>query len=650
MKLIIHKFKTIAEKTIQLPAMIQGGNGTGKTTILEALSFCLTGKNMDGKEFKQIYDNRVDLHEALADVSYFDDYGNEYRRTVSPTFQTSRDGQEKIKTLQNTVCKKNGISGNDYACDFGLFQTFGTDYFFRQTWDVQRKIFVEALKSRMPAYDINGNSLKLKELEKAAKQALSEIETGKSLLKNTIDPEIPEMDANLLREIEKYNEAVKSFSDNANQVAEVNRRNNEAMATFWQQTREIEQVIQQSNSKILNIDLCISGFENSIASIKDQEFKANEPRDISALQRELSGLHMSLQSCMYSFYDSIEDYASENFSKNSVLVENAQKIKEIQARVFDVNSASGACPLSGEECKTVKLHAEQAFNTANQNEIARIKQANRLILEREMTAANNEYNSISAKIDRINSEIAQISAENLKIKQKNEELKKSFEAEKQSRIEKVESEIKKLEAEKLDLLNTVQSLEIQLSGIKEPEPEKLPEALEIPAELVEAKKQFDAQDKLISEAIGVQKYNSANRAKWSAEIESNRAVMFDLNQQITMLKNQISDYFQNLKDIVKTEFPGEIEIGVELLKYVMTRDEYDPDFKITANGNAFPYECNGALQNNLKLQVLAGLQKLSSYNGPTVMDNCEANTTNPINTCGLPCLLAQATNIQTLNI
>ena len=105
-----------------------------------------------------------------------------------------------------------------------------------------------------------------------------------------------------------------------------------------------------------------------------------------------------------------------------------------------------------------------------------------------------------------------------------------------------------------------------------------------------------------------------------------------------------------MKDVVKSEFPGEIEIDVQLLKYVMARDEYDPDFKITANGKVFPYECNGALQNNLKLQVLAGLQKLSSYNGPTVMDNCEANTTQPINTCKLPCLLAQATNIQTLNI
>ena len=650
MKLIIHKFKTIAEKTIQLPAMIQGGNGTGKTTILEALSFCLTGKNLDGKEFKQIYDNRVDLHEALADVSYFDDYGNEYRRIVSPVFQTSRDGQEKIKTLQNTVCKKNSIAGNDYADEFKLFQTLGTDYFFRQNWDVQRKIFVDALKSRMPAYDINANTTKLKELEKASKNASAEINRLNDLIKNSVDPEVPEVDAEIFREIEKYNEAIKSFSENANQVSEVNKRNNEAMSAFWKQTREIEYSINNLSARVIDIQREIKHKEDSVFESKASEFQAISPRSTESLERELSELHMSHQSGIYSFYDSIEDYAAENFSKNPVLVENAQKIKEIQSRVFDVNSASGACPLSGEECKTVKLHAEQAFNTANQNETSRIKQANRLILEREMTAANNEYNSISAKIDRINSEIAQISAENLKIKQKNEELKKSFENEKQLRIEKVEAEIKGLESEKLELINSVKSLEIQLSGIKEPEPEKLPETLEIPAELVEAKKQFDAQDKLISEAIGVQKYNSANRAKWNAEIESNRAVMFDLNQQITTLKNEISDYFQNLKDIVKTEFPGEIEIGVELLKYVMTRDEYDPDFKITANGKVFPYECNGALQNNLKLQVMAGLQKLSSYNGPTVMDNCEANTTQPINTCGLPCLLAQATNIQTLNI
>jgi recombinational DNA repair ATPase RecF len=73
MKVLIRKFKTIEGKEIQIPATIKGGNGLGKSTILEAISFVFTGVNLNGKEFQQIYDNRVDLHDAMADVSFFDD-------------------------------------------------------------------------------------------------------------------------------------------------------------------------------------------------------------------------------------------------------------------------------------------------------------------------------------------------------------------------------------------------------------------------------------------------------------------------------------------------------------------------------------------------------------------------------------------------
>jgi len=35
--------------------------------------------------------------------------------------------------------------------------------------------------------------------------------------------------------------------------------------------------------------------------------------------------------------------------------------------------------------------------------------------------------------------------------------------------------------------------------------------------------------------------------------------------------------------------------------------------------------------NNVKLQVLRTLQRLKNYSGLTIMDNAEANTTEPLN-------------------
>ena len=73
-------------------------------------------------------------------------------------------------------------------------------------------------------------------------------------------------------------------------------------------------------------------------------------------------------------------------------------------------------------------------------------------------------------------------------------------------------------------------------------------------------------------------------------------------------------------------------------------------FKITADGKVFPHECNGALINNTKLQVLATLQRLKGYNGITIMDNAEANTTQPIESCGLNLVIARATSDKELII
>jgi len=146
MKILINKFKRIEGLDLSIPASIRGGNGLGKSTILEAISFVLTGKNIDGKEFEQVYDNRIDLHYAIADVVFVDNYGNEFQRIVQPIFQTNRAGIEEIKIKRSTECRKNGIPVPDFAGEFAEFYKYGTDYFFNQKEDLQRSIFIDLLQ------------------------------------------------------------------------------------------------------------------------------------------------------------------------------------------------------------------------------------------------------------------------------------------------------------------------------------------------------------------------------------------------------------------------------------------------------------------------------------------------------------------------
>ena len=190
MKLIIHKFKRLENLTVNVPAEIMGGNGIGKTSILEAISFVLTGKDQNGKDFLQVYDNRVDLHDAIADVSYFDDYGNEFRRVVEPTFTTSRSGEETLKIMRSTRCTKNGIDTNDFSNEFKDFYNFGTDFFFNQKETDQRAIFIDLMKSLLPDYDVAESQLRMKSLKKTQRDTQRDITIERKALKAIQNVEI----------------------------------------------------------------------------------------------------------------------------------------------------------------------------------------------------------------------------------------------------------------------------------------------------------------------------------------------------------------------------------------------------------------------------------------------------------------------------
>lgn len=638
MKVVIHKFKTIEDLTLEIPANITGGNGSGKTTILEAISFCLTGKDMSGSEFKQVYDNRQDLHDAIADVSYFDNYGNEFRRTVAPVFQTSRAGVEEIKIKRNTVCKKNDIAVNDFASEFADFYKFGTDYFFRQKEDDQRKIFIDTLKSRMPDYDIITNSLKLKELVKAQKTAVADIELLRELQKNTKDVEVPEIPEELKRLNSEYLSL--TAADNSAVIGEINARNNQRMRDFLSLKSSLSGQISDLENQITRAKGKIDLFSSEINSIEKSHPEISSEHDVSALHSEIKELENKLSALKH--YTTIEEYAAENFSKNPVLVANAKKISAIQNKEL-TDELSDACPLSGEACETARLHSASAA-------ILKIKNENRAILASEMMVANGEYKSVVNSIDLTRARLSAIEIQNTEIRKKNELALSTFDNEKSKKIGALKISISDLEKQITESIAKIEELESNLSGLTEPTPESLPEEITIPDNLRAAHAEFVAIEKEITGAEAINSHSAAKRAENEMQIKTNQDLLFELDKKVVKIRAEISEYFSNLTELVKTEFAGAIEIGVELLEYVMSRDEYKDCFRITANGKAFPFECNGALQNNVKLQVLAALQRLNGYTGITIMDNCEANTTQPINTCGLPCVLATATNEAKLKI
>lgn len=644
MKLIIHKLKRHSNLTVEVPAQIVGGNGTGKSTILEAFSFCLTGKDLQGNEFKQVYDNRVDLHEAIADVEFTDNYGNKFRRVVTPTYSVGRDGVERLKTKCSTRCFKNTIECNDFADEFSDFLKFGTDYFFNQKAkssgeleQLQRSIFIDILKSKLPDYDVNSASLKLKDLKKSQKNAVSDVKVKTEQLKGVKDIEV----AVIHPEIEALNNEYLSMSsvDNSALVAEINRKNNAASDNFFATKRTLSNQIQEKENLINSENAKLLSATERLEVVKKSEFVPVSENDTEGAEKLVDDLKAALEKL--TFFDKIEDYAAIYFNLNPVLVENAEKMKAVISDA--VETLNSNCPLTNEFCKI-------AGENSKKSEIERLKAGNRVILQKEMNESNSKYLSVKSDLERAEKELESLLSKNSKIKADNEFLRDSFVGSKNSEISRLNQLISDLKEVIFKLEFSRDQLKNDLANLTEPTPERLPETIEISEQLKQAHADFELQNKEITKQIGVNENNVRLRAQYNAEIKQLQDSLFTIGEEIAKLTAEISDYFSNLEGIVKSEFAGKIEIGVELLEYVMSRDEYKDCFKITANGKVFPYECNGALQNNLKLQVLATFQRLKGYTGITLMDNCEANTTQPVETCGLNCVLAYATNDENLSI
>ena len=646
MKIQINKFKSLENLTFSIPCQISGGNGLGKSTILESISFVLTGKNLDGKEFEQVYDNRVDIHDAIADVSYFDNYGNEFQRIVKPVFQTNRAGIEEIKIKRSTECRKNGIAVNDFSDEFQEFYKFGTDYFFNQKEDVQRSIFIDILKSKLPDYDVNSASLKLKELKKSQKIEVDLVKDLQNANKNTKDVEVPVIPADILRQNDEYLALLSA--DNSEAVSEINKKNNEKQSIYLKNKSELAQSISDTEIQISKLKSSIETETELLDNARKSVFVPKVAEATKELEVKVMELQNELVALRY--FEKIENYAEMFFDNNPVLIENAAKIKSILAEqfVYSPNAESGNCPISGKYCETAErsseVSAKYKFDTDVNLKVYELKRENREILEKEMAAVNREYNAVKSDLQEAERKLNRVVEANKLVESDNIDAEKFFKVKVNEEIEIIDAKIIVLQKESIHLSKQLAEKQTELSTLTEPTPEKLPESVEISEELKEAHRLFGIAER---EIIGLEAIN-ANNAKLiesrTEEIKLKQSNLLQIIEKITTLTTEISDYFSNLAAIVKQEFSGDIELDVQLLEYVMSRDEYKDCFKITANGKVFPYECNGALQNNVKIQVLANLQRLKGYTGVTVMDNCEANTTQPVNTCGLNCVLAYATN------
>ena len=645
MKILIRKFKRLENLELKVPAEITGGNGVGKTSILEAISFVLTGKDQNGKEFAQVYDNRVDLHDAVADVSYFDDYGNEFRRVVEPAFTTSRSGEETLKILRSTRCTKNGIDTNDFSGEFNDFYKFGTDYFFNQKETDQRAMFIDLMKSLLPKYDVAEAQLKLKSLQKTQRNTQSDITIERKALKAIQDVEVKEIPADLEALENEYQNLIKSNTDNQRLISEINRENNALLSGYRKQQSDLEFRLKDKKLILKDSQNEIERLTATLEQTKDTSFKGYEETDTSTLKELLDEANSKLSETTY--FTDLKEFAKVYAKNNPIVSSNMERMKRLRYATPE-NLPEGE--KLTDVCSSCGVASQKVLDNGIKNIIDGLKAENRQILEAEMRAVNGVYLTLKDERDRLQSQLNRIEEKNKKNAENTEKLKRAFDIKKTNQIEELKKEIALQEKNIVTFEAEISDLEKQLSELKEPQMKELPTELTISDELLEAHKQYqELRDEIVG-AKAVNKNNEDLKANKEIEIQKFRDLLMEVDAEIITLQEEITDYFSNLTNVVEKEFGGKIKIGVELQEYIISKDEYKDAFKITADGKVFPHECNGALINNTKLQILATLQRLKGYNGITIMDNAEANTTQPIEPCGLNLVIARATSDKELII
>lgn len=647
MKIKITKFKRVENLEIEVPAQISGANEAGKTTILEAISFCLTGKNLDGSDFKQVYDNRVDLHEAIADVTYSDSYGNTYQRIVTPTFQVSKTGEEQIKILRSTRCKKNDIDVKDYAPEFEDFYKFGTDYFFSLKESEQRNVFIDLMKSKLPDFDVKAAQEKLATLKKQQSKDRDKIKILRESISEIKDVEVEAVPSDLQAQEKEYQKKIASMNDHKRVMNEIMRRNRESVEMHESQLRFVSAKAADTEKEIERLKSAITAYSGEIGMLREVDFVGYESRSTVELEANLAVEQAKLHTTP--FFQEIEEYAENGGLSNPVIQQNIERIKRLEVATVD-NLPDGEkltdiCPTCGERSDKILQKGVSLI-------IEGLKDNNRAILQREMMEANSAYYKQKSTVDRLTEEITAIKAENKRREEREATEKRAFLLNRTNKIDSLTTKIeangkklKELEEEKKTLSDSIKKLEEN-----KPQLEEIPASISIPDELTAAHMQFNEKRDAVVGAQAINRNNEEKREEGERKIKEIRETLMKVDREVVELMTEISNYFSNLKGVVEVEFSGEIKIGVELLEYVITRDEYKDVFKITANGNVFPYDCNGALINNTKLQVLRTLQRLKDYTGLTIVDNTEANTTQSVNSQGLNLIAARATFDKELKI
>ena len=305
MELKINQFKKLSNLTVQLPAIIEGANGVGKTSIIEAFSFVLTGKSLNGDIFdKKIYLNEEVTEQAVASVELKLKSGDVISRTCSPIFTRKRG--EEIATLKTAI--STSLKINNTPCNNAEFTSFlekndeelllgySVEFFKRLDNQKQRNILMNIAEEKGVKKDTYFLGL---EDKKQVKYAISELKKEEAnliaqieLLNNQIlETKISE-EKNVSEKIKETQTKIENLQNSKNNAEipkhvvqhnfGVNAKIQEVQNEIFETTHNFKEIVDIQDTTNLKIE--IRNLESSKIELKNN---LNFLQDLRSFQKDL---------------------------------------------------------------------------------------------------------------------------------------------------------------------------------------------------------------------------------------------------------------------------------------------------------------------------------------------------------------------------
>lgn len=631
--LVLENFKGIRNLTIQFSkeTTVSGANGTGKSTIVDAFTWLLWGKNSLGKttfEVRPLDDQNVPLHYIDCSVTGILEKNGvpvKLRKVFREKWEKKKGSAEESLTGNEMIYEVNDVSVKqkeykekvDSLIQENVFKILTNPLFFNtddlMSWQERRDVLITVVGGISEEEIIGKNKeyQKLFEQISVAGSDLTEFQksvTSKRLKMKKQLEEIPVRIDEKTKELPEelnYEDIEKQISLNNERIAQIQGIMTSETENLLAANREVNERILSLQNEIFKIKIDIKKIENRKREEEDQE-RQEKTQEVERLSKMLAACKKVVENNTLE----IENLRQEVLRKQAEKDALVKKWQKVNAETFEFDSGLCVCPLCEQELKPEAIERKEEEMRSNfikdkRDRLEKINIPGR-VLKKEIEKAEKTIPALEAEILSLQKDIPEYEMKLNKVKEELSQVKHFI-----SRT-RDDDEFKKLLLLMSDKEKQIKALETSLQKGKDS------------SELIQERKNLENRNWELREQLQGKTIRE-NGLKRIEELQKEQKVIAqaiaDLERLEFVSGNFIKDKMTVLTQRVNSLFTG---VQFKLFKQNLNGGE-EPCCICLVNGVPFS-SVNTAGQINAGIECINVISAFYKENAPIFIDGRESVT------------------------